>query len=105
MGIRWLKIKGNSELWEATGEKHIILPITMRKWLWIEHTLRNGDESIGKTSIGLESTGSQKEMKTESNLKKDRFRRNRKMWQIWSEVKNFTGTGFRWRCFTNMLCS
>jgi len=32
IGIRCPKIKSNSELCEATAEKSIILPITMRKW-------------------------------------------------------------------------
>jgi hypothetical protein len=36
------------ELWEATGEKPIILQIRLRKWRWIGHTLRKGDESIEK---------------------------------------------------------
>ena len=55
MGIRWRKIKSNSELCEATGEKPRILPITMRKWRWISHTLRNDDESIEKQAhrIGI----------------------------------------------------
>ena len=34
-----------------------------------------------KTSIGLESAGSQKERKTETNLEKDHFRGSRKMRQ------------------------
>lgn len=55
IGIRCRKIKSNSELCEATAEKPIILPITMRKWWWICHTLRNGDESIEKQAhrIGI----------------------------------------------------
>jgi len=53
--------------------------------------------------LGLESTGSHKEMKTEANLKKNRFGRSSKMRQMWSGVKSFTCTGVRCRCFTNVL--
>jgi hypothetical protein len=46
----------------------VTLEFKIRKWRWIGHTLRNGDESIG-----LESAGSQKGRKTEANLEKGRF--------------------------------
>jgi hypothetical protein len=32
MGIRWLKIKSNTEMWEATGEKLVMLTVTMIKF-------------------------------------------------------------------------
>jgi hypothetical protein len=64
-------------LWKATGEKPIILQITVRKWRWIGHTLMKGEESIKKTSIGLESAASQ-ERKTEANLENDGFGGSRK---------------------------
>jgi hypothetical protein len=48
----------------------------MRKWRWIGHTLRNGDESIG-----MESAGSQKGRKTEANLENGRFGVKRKRQQ------------------------
>jgi hypothetical protein len=40
----------------------------------------------GKTSIGLDSTGNQKERKIESNLKNYRFGRSRKMLQNMKRV-------------------
>jgi hypothetical protein len=48
MGIRWPKIKSNTELWEATGQKPIIVGIRMRKWRLVGHTMRKRDESIKK---------------------------------------------------------
>jgi len=72
MGIRCPKIKSNSEPCEATGEKPIILPITMRKWRWICHTLRNGDESIEKQAhriaIHREPEGDEDRSKLEKGL-------------------------------------
>jgi hypothetical protein len=57
MGIRWTKIIGNTKLWEAAGEKLVILQIRMRKWRWIGHTLRKGDESIGKQALDWKPQG------------------------------------------------
>jgi hypothetical protein len=51
MGIRWHKIISYNELWEATGEKPIILQTIMSKWRLICHTSRKGDESIGKQAL------------------------------------------------------
>jgi hypothetical protein len=48
----------------------------MRKWRWIGHTLRKGDESIE-----FESAGSQKGRKTEANLERRGFGVRRKMRQ------------------------
>jgi hypothetical protein len=70
MGIRWLKIISYTELWEAIGEKPVILQIRMRKWRLICHTSRKGDESIEKQAFRLESAGSQKERKTEVTWKR-----------------------------------
>jgi hypothetical protein len=41
----------NTQLWEATGKKPVLLQIRMRKWRWVGHTLRNGDESIEKQTL------------------------------------------------------
>jgi hypothetical protein len=52
----------------------------VRKWQWISYTLEEWGWIHWKTSIWLESTGSQKERKTEANLEKECLG-SRKMWQ------------------------
>jgi hypothetical protein len=64
-----------------------------------------GMNPLKNKHIGLESTGIQKEMNPEANLKKNHFGRSRKLWQIWSELKSFMGTRVRCRSFTYVLCS
>jgi hypothetical protein len=51
IGIRWIKVISNIELWETTGEKTVMLQITFRRWRLIGHTLRNGKESIEKQAL------------------------------------------------------
>jgi len=66
-------IMSNTELWEATGEKPILLQIKMPKLaVWRIHR---------KTSNELKDAGRQKERKTKSNLEKDHFGGNRKVRQ------------------------
>ena len=53
-GHKMAKIITNTDLWEATEEKPIILRIGMRKWRWIGHTLRKGVQSTeNKHWIGI----------------------------------------------------
>jgi len=46
----------------------------------------------------LESVGSQKQRKTEANLKKDSFGGRRKCGKTWSVFKSLEGSRVRWRC-------
>ena len=50
MDVRWPK-KSSTKLWEANGEKHVILQIRLRQWWWIGHTLKKGGESIAKQAL------------------------------------------------------
>jgi hypothetical protein len=43
MGIRWLKIISNTELWEATGDKPIILQIRMKKMVMDQSYSEEGE--------------------------------------------------------------
>ena len=48
---RFLVCTWVGELWEATGQKPLILQIRVRKWGWISLTPRKGDESIEKQAL------------------------------------------------------
>jgi len=41
----------------ATGEKPVISIIRMRKWRWVGHNRRKGDESIGKQTLDWNPQG------------------------------------------------
>jgi hypothetical protein len=82
----------NSELWEVTEEKRIVLQIVMRKWRWISHTVRKRGEYIDKRNIVLEFAGNWKERKTEAKLEEDHIsllppRKQGNVAKSWSEVK------------------
>jgi hypothetical protein len=53
MGLKWRKIISNTELWEGTGEEPVKLQITMRKWRWIGHTLREMNALKSKYRTGI----------------------------------------------------
>ena len=60
MGTRWPKSVSTAQLWEVTGEKPVMLQIGMRKWRWIGHTVRKGDESIEKQALNCNSQGARR---------------------------------------------
>jgi len=60
MDIRWPKTIRYTELWEATGEKPIILQIGMRKWRLICHTSRKGAESTEKQALDWNPLGARR---------------------------------------------
>ena len=43
MGIRWPKIKSNTKLWKATGQKPLIVRIRTRKLRLVSHNMRKRD--------------------------------------------------------------
>jgi hypothetical protein len=42
----------NEELWRRTEETDISVQIKRRKWNWIGHTLRKGNEAIEREPTG-----------------------------------------------------
>jgi hypothetical protein len=67
---RWSEIISNTELWEAAGETPVILQIRMRKWLWISHTLKKGDESIQKQVLDWNPHGARVRGRAKQTWKK-----------------------------------
>jgi hypothetical protein len=41
----------NEELWRRTRETEIFIQIKGRKWTWIGHTLRKGNEAIEREAL------------------------------------------------------
>jgi len=100
----WPEVISNEELWRRTEETEVTTQIKRRKWNWIGHTLRKGNEAIKREALDWNPQGK-------------RWRgRPRHMWQrsvhdealekgkSWSEVKRMARNRTRWRCFVDALC-
>jgi hypothetical protein len=51
LGIWWPQITSNEELWERSGQSEIDVEIKRRKYDWIEHTLRKGQNEICHSAL------------------------------------------------------
>jgi hypothetical protein len=78
VGIGWLEVVCNVELWKATEEKPVALQSKKRKWWWIGHKLRKNDGSMEKQALDWNLQGVEKR-NTEANLEKDCCRQGSKM--------------------------
>ena len=87
MGIRWPKITINTGLWEATGEKPVIILMRMRKWQWIGHTLRNWDESTEKQALSWNLQSARRRGRLKQNSKRSVLEEAGKWGKTWSEVE------------------
>jgi len=86
MSIRWPKIISPTELWEATGDKFVIWLMRMRKWQWMCHTLRYGDESIEKQTLGWNPQGARWRGRPKQNSKRTVLEEAGKWGKTWIEV-------------------
>jgi hypothetical protein len=59
-GTEWPKGMRNTELWEPTGEKPVILQIETRKWRRIGHILRKRNEYIEKEALDWNPQGTRR---------------------------------------------
>ena len=46
LNIHWPEVISKEELWRRTEEIEMSVQIKRRKWKWIGHTLRKGNEAI-----------------------------------------------------------
>jgi len=51
LNIHWPEVISNEELWWRTEETEMSAQIQRRKWNWIGHTLRKGNEAIEREAL------------------------------------------------------
>jgi len=51
LNMYWPEVISNEELWRRTEETEVSTQIKIRKWNWIGHTLRKGNEAIEREAL------------------------------------------------------
>jgi len=57
LNIHWPEVISNEELWRRTEKTEISIQIKRRKWNWIGHTLREGNEAIEREALDWNPQG------------------------------------------------
>jgi len=52
-----MEVISNEELWERTDKIEMSVQIKRRKWKWIEHTLRKGNEAYKREALDWNPLG------------------------------------------------
>ena len=57
LNIHWPEVISSEELWRRTEEIEMSMQIKRRKWKWIGHTLRKGNEAIEREALDWNPQG------------------------------------------------
>jgi hypothetical protein len=93
----------NEELWRKTEETEISMEITRRKWNWIRHTLREGNEAIEREDLDWNPQGKRKIGRPKQTWRRSVHSEALEEGKSWGEVK-LARNRIRWRRFDGALC-
>jgi hypothetical protein len=92
-------------LWEKTGEKPIELQIKKRKWKWIGHTIRKGQNAVERTVLDWNPQGTRKRGRPKKTWKRSVVEEAQSEGRTWREEKWLAADRSRWRSLVKALCS
>jgi hypothetical protein len=94
----------NEELWRRTGKTKISIQIKRRKWTWIGHTLRKGNEAIEREALDWNTQEKRRRDRPKQTWRRTVHNEALEKGKIWSEVKRRARDRTRWRSFVDALC-
>jgi hypothetical protein len=99
--IQWPEAISNEELWRKTGETEISIEIKRRKWTWIGHTLRKGNEAIEIEALDWNPQGKRRRGRPKQTWQRSVHNEALEKVKSWSEVKRMARDRTRWRRFVD----
>jgi len=94
----------NEELWRRAEEIEMSVQIKRRKWNWIGHILRKGNETIEREDLDWNPQGKRRRGRTRHTWRRTVHSEALGKGKSWHEVKRTAGNRTRWRCFVDTLC-
>jgi hypothetical protein len=101
MNIHSPEVISNEELWRRTGETEISMQIKRRKWTWIGHTLRKGNEAIEREALDWNPQGKRRRGRPKQTWRRSVHSEALEKGKRWSEVKRMARDRTRWRRFVD----
>jgi hypothetical protein len=91
----------SEEVWRRTGETEISIQIKRRKWTWIGHTLRKGNEAIKREVLDWNPQGKSRRGRPKQMWRRSVHNEALEKVKRWSEVKRMARDRTRWRHFVD----
>ena len=104
LSIHWPEVISNEELWRRTGETEISIQIKRRKWTWIGHTLRKGNEAIEREVLDWNPQRKRRRGRPKQTWRRSVHNEALEKGKRWSEVTRTARDRTRWRRFVDTLC-
>jgi hypothetical protein len=98
LSIHWPEVISNEELWR-TWETEISIQIRRRKWTWIGHTQRKGNETIEREVLDWNPQGKRSRGRPKQAWRISVHNEALEKGKSWSEVKRMARDWTRWRRF------
>ena len=89
--IHWPETITNSALWEQAGLTPVKEDITLRKRMWVGHTLRT-PENITRKALTWNPQGKRRQGRRRNTWRRDREQQTQKMGLTWGELLNWLRT-------------
>jgi hypothetical protein len=103
LNIHWQEVISNEELWRRTEETEMSTQIKRRKWSWIRHTLRIGNEAIEREALDWNPQGKRRRGRPRHTWRRSVHNEALEKGKSWNEVERMAGNRTRWR-FVDALC-
>ena len=94
----------SEELWRRTEETEMSIQVKRRKWNWIGHTLRKGNEAIERETLDWNPQGKRRRGKPKQTWRRSVHNEALEKGMSWGEVKRMARNRSRWRRFVDALC-
>jgi len=104
LNIHWPAMISNEELWRRTEETEISIQIKRRKWNWIGHTLRKGNEVIEREALDWNPQGKRRRGRPKQTWRRSVHNEALEEGKNWGEVKKLARNRIRWQRFVDALC-
>ena len=102
--IHWSEVISNEELWRRAEEIEISTQIKIRKWNWIGHTLRKGQDTIEREVMDWNPHGQRKRGRPKQMWRRSVHNEALREGKSWNEIKQLARNRIRWQRFVDALC-
>ena len=105
VGIRWIDIVTNVELWRGSQQEPVSDIIRRRKWRWIGHILRRPVTDITRHALSWNPAGKRKRGRPRNTWQRSVEDEAKKVGKSWPQIRKIAKNRVRWRIFVDGLCS
>jgi hypothetical protein len=104
LGIRWPEVISNEDLWQRTNHVQCDVQMKKRKWNWVGHTLRRGQQHIPKQALEWNPQGSRRRGRPRQTWRRSIHQELAAVGKSWQDAKTTAGNRVRWRALSDALC-